>query len=317
MLKALASTFFYARFFRRFSRLGEQERRALQQPYDEDLSGKTWLITGASGGIGATIALAANARGALVVAAARNAELLAQLRASAAQPERMLPLVVDFSQLLSVRSGIAQLKTQGLRINVLVNNVGVLLNRRVLTQEGLESSFVSNVLSHFELTEGLRAARLMDQDGAVINMTSGGMYGTPLKLEPMLASDPKQYDGMAAYAMHKRAQVALTHYWNAQGKGAPKAYAMHPGWVDTAGVKSSLPWFRATLRRFLRQPVDAADTALWLGTTRPMTGEGVWLDRVLDSEHAFDFTRNSPHSSAELAEFLRAQCARVQSPAAS
>ena len=52
MLRALASLFFYARFYGQFSVAGLQRRRADWTPYNQDLSGQTWLITGASGGIG-------------------------------------------------------------------------------------------------------------------------------------------------------------------------------------------------------------------------------------------------------------------------
>ena len=71
---------------------------------------------------------------------------------------------------------------RGERIDVLVNNVGLLLDRFELTAEGLETSFVTNLLSHYVLTEGLRAAGRFADGAAVVNMSSGGMYGSPLRL---------------------------------------------------------------------------------------------------------------------------------------
>jgi hypothetical protein len=87
---------------------------------------------------------------------------------------------------------------------------------------------------------------------------------------------------------------------------------MHPGWADTDGVKSSLPWFRAVLHKRLRDPDQGADTALWLGTTRPPVEPegGIWLDRVRDAEHEFGFTRGGADAAA-LAAFLRERAARV------
>jgi hypothetical protein len=85
---------------------------------------------------------------------------------------------------------------------------------------------------------------------------------------------------------------------------------MHPGWADTDGVRTSLPWFRATLKARLRSTEQGADTALWLGTTRPAihADGGIWLDRVRDGEHEFGFTRGGADAGA-LRDFLRDRAA--------
>lgn len=312
MLRALASLFFYARFYTRFSRVGLRQRQRAWQAYPERLDGQTWLITGASGGIGAAIAQLAHARGARVLAVARSREKLAQLK-GAGPSGRLQPLPVNLASIADTRRLVQELRTRGERIDVLVNNVGALQDRFERTAEGLESSFATNLLSHFVLTEGLRAAGLFAQDAAVINMSSGGMYGAPLRLSEMNAAAAGEHDGMAAYAMHKRAQVELTRAWNQRWQGQPRAYVMHPGWVDTAGVQTALPWFRATLKRSLRNAEEGADTALWLGSTRPPLAAdgGIWLDRVLDPEHAFSLTRKATATADQLHDFLAAQAASI------
>lgn len=309
MLRALASAFFYTRFFHRFSTVGLRQRQSGFQPYPESLAGQTWLVTGASGGIGAAIATEAARRGATVLAMARNAHTLEAIGASL-PPDRWQPQPVDLSRMTAIRGWLG--RREG-AIDVLVNNVGVLLNDYRRSDEGLESSFASNLLGHYVLTEGLHAAGLLKPSGCVIEMSSGGAYGAKLALDPMLYPDGAGYDGMAAYAMHKRAQIELVRHWNRRWSQGPRAYAMHPGWVDTDGVKSSLPWFRATLRPFLRTPAQGADTALWLGTTRPTPDPegGFWLDRVRDPEHVFGFTRQDQPDAAALGAFLAAQAAAV------
>jgi dehydrogenase/reductase SDR family protein 12 len=303
MLRALASLFFYGRFLRPFSRIGLRER---QQQWSElpRLDGQCWLVSGASGGIGAAIVRGAIARGARVIAVARSADKLAALRAQTGAPERFVAECCDLASLTELRALLQRLSERGERIDVLLNNVGVLLNDYQQTSEGFESSFVSNLLGHYLLTEGLRKGHLFAADAAVINMASGGMYGARLDLAKLNAASASDFDGMAAYAQHKRAQVELTRYWNGQWQGEPKVYVMHPGWVDTDGVKRSLPWFRATLKRYLRSTDEGADTALWLGATRPPPpAEGIWLDRVLDPEHVFAISRGGA-SADELAAFL-------------
>jgi NAD(P)-dependent dehydrogenase (short-subunit alcohol dehydrogenase family) len=312
MLRAAASLFFYSRFYPRFSAAGLARRRRGWTDYPTGLAGQTWLVTGASGGLGRAIALAANARGATVLAAARSAQKLDALRGEATSPAAMVPLAFDLAQVREVRELAARVASGGTPVTVLVNNVGVLLNDFSRTAEGLEASFATNLLGHFVLAEALRAADALDPAGAVVNMSSGGMYGAKLDLSVLGRADAAGWDGMAAYAQHKRAQVELTRAWNAAWQGAPKCYAMHPGWADTEGVRSALPWFRAVLKARLRTTAQGADTALWLGTTRPPLDPegGIWLDRVRDPEHAFGFTRGGADATA-LRAFLREQAARI------
>jgi dehydrogenase/reductase SDR family protein 12 len=312
MLRTLLSTVFYARFAKRFSTKGLHERAAGWAPFTPRLTGQTWLVTGATGGIGRAIALGVAAAGATVIGCARRAELLDALVRDCAGPGRVEPAQVDLALTRDVAALAARLVSEGRRIDVLVNNVGVLLPAHSTTAEGVETSFATNLLNHWLLTTRLQAGGVLARDGAVINMSSGGMYGVPLDLAA-LERDAKSHDGMAAYAAHKRAQVALARHWRATWPKGPVAYAMHPGWVDTEGVKSALPGFRAFFRRVLRDAEQGADTAIWLGAARPPqpVEGGIWLDRVLDEEHAFAYTRREQPTPADLAAFLEARLARL------
>ena len=306
MLRSLASLVFYARFVRTFSALGYRRAARDWEAFTPDFSGQTWLITGATGGIGRAIALAANHYGARVLAVARSDDKLAALKADAASPRRLVPVNCDLSLMAAVGRLPESPAVSRRPVDVLVNNVGVLLNEHRLTGEGLETSFATNLLGHFVLTEGLRHAGRLADDGIVINVSSGGMYGTPLKLEPMNCQAPKDFDGMAAYALHKRAMVELTGWWNRQWQGQPRVQVMHPGWVDTQGVQTSLPGFRRTLKGVLRDADQGADTVLWLADQRPEPpGQGgIWLDRSLQPEHAFSFTRRASPTAQALVDYL-------------
>ncbi|TVS10750.1 MAG: SDR family NAD(P)-dependent oxidoreductase [Wenzhouxiangella sp.] len=307
VLRSLASLFFYARFVRSFSALGYRRAVGDQDSLAPDFSGQTWLVTGATGGIGRSIALQANHHGARVLAVARSQDRLKALKSEADKPGRLVPLAADLSLVDTVRQLPSKRSVQNRPIDVLVNNVGVLLNDHRVTEEGLETSFATNLLGPFVLTEELKEAGWLAADGVVINVSSGGMYGSPLKLEPMNCTDPDRFDGMNAYAMHKRALVELTRWWNGQWQGGPVAHVMHPGWVDTEGVRTSLPIFRKTLQRVLRTPEQGADTVLWLADQRPSPEPdgGIWLDRSLQPEHEFAWTRRSPHTAEDLVAYLR------------
>lgn len=310
MLNALASLFFYARFLPRFSRLGYARRARGFEAIDFAFRGQRWVVSGATGGIGRAIALGAAAGGAEVVALGRDALRLQALESESAG--RIRGFKVDLASVAATRAAAAALARAG-RVEVLVNNVGLMLHDFRRTAEGIETGFATNLLNHFVLTEGLREAGALDADSAVISMSSGGLYGARLDLAALEAKDADQHNGLAAYAQHKRAQVELTRWWNGLGASAPRAYVLHPGWVDTEGVRSALPQFRRLLGRWLRSAEEGADTALWLAAQRPPLSPegGLWLDRQRDTEHAFGFTRGGASAEALVAH-LRARLAPLE-----
>ena len=94
-----------------------------------------------------------------------------------------------------------------------------------------------------------KAARSQPQ-ATIIEMSSGGMYNAPLTLDYMGMKDPKKYNGVYAYAVHKRGQAELVKYWQRRhGASGLRCYVMHPGWADTDGVKTAMPNFRRRLRQ--------------------------------------------------------------------
>jgi len=299
---------FYGRFTPSYSRIGYQARRLTWPRFDADFTGQRWLVTGASGGIGAAIASGAASRGAKVLAVARSGEKLeaARQRAGDAAPG-IGNLRCDLSSVAAIRGLLEDLKAAGDPVDVLVNNVGVLLNTLQVTGEGFEASYATNLLGHYQLTEGLMDAGLLGDRPLVINMASGGLYNVPLNTGLLNVTDPKRYGGKAAYASHKRAQVALSGLWHerlaAEG-GA--SYVMHPGWARTEGVRDSLPVFYRIQGAVLRTPAEGADTALWLAGTRPaQAGEAIWFDRAVRPQHLFAHTREAQCGAGEVVEKLR------------
>ncbi len=306
MIRNIASGLFYARFLNAFSTLGFRRRVGQLQIDEFDFSGQRWLVTGASGGIGRAVVLKALHSGADVIAVARSQEKLDRLTSEVTGPGHLQTVACDLSLIGETRALASHPALQGGQIDALVNNVGVLLNDAQLTDEGFEASLATNLLGHFVLAEALLGSDRLDPEAAVVEVSSGGMYGVALDLEKIFDAPYKRWDGMTAYALHKRAQVALVQAWNQRWTGQRRAYVMHPGWVDTDGVKTALPGFRASLRRVLRTPDQGADTILWLLDRRPDVSDpgGIWLDRHLDPEHAFGFTRNGRHTPDELYQCL-------------
>lgn len=308
MLKSFAALVFYARFLLPFSAIGHRRRLAASPAPPFDFRGQRWCITGASGGIGRAIALAALRAGAEVHALARDPSKLEVLRVDAGKDAACLHAVrIDLASVAQATAWAAHAP----RFDVLVHNVGVMMHAHRLTAEGVETSFATNLLVPFAMTAALRHRGALDASSLIVSVSSGGAYGAKLDLDALEVREPAAHDGFMAYAQHKRAQIELTRWWNAQVNG-PRALVMHPGWVDTEGVRSSLPGFRRVLQRVLRNGEQGADTALWLAATRPEPKPegGVWLDRHCDSEHAFALTRGGASAEA-LADALTQRLARL------
>lgn len=304
---ALRGIMFFSLFWPSFTRLGFEARRHAWGPQTGDLDGQTWLVTGASAGIGREIALTAASAGARVVAVARRADPLRTLAAAA--EGKVETRVCDLSSMTAVVDLAATLPV----IDVLVNNVGVMFNRRQQTHEGLDSGFATNVLGHYVLTEEVIERDRLAEGGAVVTMTSGGAYNVPLALEPLTNLSP--YDGTLAYAYHKRAQIALNDHWRQRYQPRLRFYVTHPGWVDTPGVAEAMPLFRSTFSLLLRTVQQGADTALWLAATRPASSraDAVWFDRAEHPAHLLPGTRQGASTEALVALLERCRRATTRS----
>jgi dehydrogenase/reductase SDR family protein 12 len=311
---------FYGRFTASFTQVGYRWRSLAWPQFKPEFQGQRWLVTGASGGLGRYIALTAARAGADVVAVARNPAKLEALRSEAAGAgSRVTTEACDFA-LQSDTERLLQ-RLQGTPpFDVLVNNVGVLLDELEVTQEGREASFATNLLSHYQLTEGLlRRGLLRAPGGCVVNMTSGGGYNVPLSVPMLNVTDPKRYSGVVAYGFHKRAQMVLNQYWrDTYGPRGVQFYVMHPGWADTDGVKRSLPRFRKILRPILRNEASGADTALWLAAHRPSQPEHecVWFDRAVRTAHVYERTRATRDTPQKLVDYLERELAQRQAASA-
>ncbi|MEQ8859081.1 MAG: SDR family NAD(P)-dependent oxidoreductase [Pseudomonadales bacterium] len=301
---ALRGVLFFSLFWPSFTRLGFEARRRWWDTSQPDLSGQTWLVTGASAGIGREIALAAARSGARVIAAARRADALDDLAMQSGGA--IEPRATDLSQMGAVLDLAASLP----RVDVLINNVDVMFNRPQTTVDGLDAGFATNLLGHYLLTEEMIDHDRLAAGAGVVTMTSGGAYNVPLTLEPLI--DMRPYEGTLAYAYQKRAQIALNGYWRQHYESRFRFYVTHPGWVETPGVAEAMPLFRMTFAALLRTPRQGADTALWLGATRPVSrrADSVWFDRAEYPAHLLPGTRQGA-ATGDLIGLLDDHKARV------
>ncbi len=192
------------------------------------MDGKLVLITGAASGIGLAAARGFAELGATVAAVARSEErahdVVREVRAAVPAAD-VRPWACDVSSIAELRrlaAGYAQAES---RLDVLVNNAGVMPDERQRSVEGHELMFATHVLAPFALTALLREMLERSAPARVINVSSGGMYGQGLPGEDV-ESDQAGYGPKKLYARTKREQVVITEQWADRLRGNRRGGAL-------------------------------------------------------------------------------------------
>ena len=276
------------------------------------MPGKLVLVTGASSGLGYAAAEGFARLGASVWLLARSRERGEAARAKIAACSGHGDVhvgICDLGKLKSVGEFAKRFRDQTPGLDVLVNNAGVMTEERALSADGIELTFATNVLGPFLLTNLLTPLLEQRACARIINVSSGGMYTHRIRVDD-LQSEHGRFEGTKAYARTKRAQVILTQIWARRLAGSGVVvHAMHPGWSDTPGVRSSLPRFYKATRPLLRTPAQGADTIIWLGAAAEpgQRSGGFWHDRRERPTHLLPGTGETQ----EERESLWAQCVRL------
>ncbi len=203
-----------------------------------DQTGRVAVVTGANSGLGLETARQLAVHGATVVLAVRSLErgaaALDDIRTTA--PEARLELErLDLASLASVRDAADALNGRFDRIDLLVNNAGVMYTDRELTADGFELQFGTNHLGHFAFTLRLLDRMLTVVGSRVVTVASLGHWAPfHLDLDDLRAEG--RYNRFAAYSRSKLANLLFTYELHRRlvAAGAPTAaLAAHPGGSDT------------------------------------------------------------------------------------
>jgi NAD(P)-dependent dehydrogenase (short-subunit alcohol dehydrogenase family) len=211
-----------------------------------DQSGRIAVITGGNSGIGLEAARFLAGRGARIVLACRDesraASAAADITASVDGAEvETLPL--DLSALESVRAAAAEIRSRYPRLDLLVNNAGVMMTPHQRTADGFELQFGTNHLGHFALT-GLVLPSLLPVPGSrIVTISSNGHKVGRINFDDLQSE--QRYRRAGAYAQSKLANLLFTYELQRRlaDAGAPTiAVAAHPGTART-GLVRNLPAF--------------------------------------------------------------------------
>ncbi|XP_028328386.1 dehydrogenase/reductase SDR family member 12-like isoform X1 [Gouania willdenowi] len=265
------NTVWFLNGIQQYTRKGYEEACKSFEPKDLEVSavGRHFMITGANSGIGRATAMVVAKKGGTVHMVCRNKGRAEEARAAIVNESGNTEVfihIVDLSQTHKVSQFAENFKKQFSSLNVLINNAGCMLHKRELNAEGLEKNFATNIMGVYILTQTLIPLLQMSRDPRVITVSSGGMLVQKLRFDD-LQSEKGSFDGLMVYAQNKRQQVVLTEQW---AKANPLIHfsVMHPGWVDTPAVSSSMPEFHHMMGERLRTVEQGADTVVWLALSR-------------------------------------------------
>ncbi|BBZ35485.1 SDR family NAD(P)-dependent oxidoreductase [Mycolicibacterium confluentis] len=244
-----------------------------------DQSGRVAVITGSNTGLGFQTARVLAARGAKVVLAVRN---LDKGNAAAAQILGLVPRAdvsvqpLDLGSLQSVRTAASELKSAYPRIDLLINNGGVMYPPKQTTKDGFELQFGTNHLGHFALT-GLLLENLLGVEGSRVVVVASiahniraGIHFDDLQWE-------RSYNRVSAYGQSKLANLMFAYELQrrlAAASASTIAVAAHPGISNTELMRhvpgSNLPGYNAIAGLFTNSPAVGA-----LASLRAATDPGV------------------------------------------
>jgi len=201
-------------------------------------------------------------------------------------------------------------RDENIPLDVLINNAGVMLEKETQTPEGIDTTFATNTLSNYILTEELIPVLRKGKNPRVIIVSSGGMLTEPLLVREKYAHHKKAWLGRTAYARTKRHQLVLVEEFAKKYKDDGILFAsVHPGWADTPSVQDAMPGFYEKLKPKLRSGEQGADCIFWLAVTLNLTLEKdsgeFFRDRRHEIKHfCISKTKYKPENATEFMRWV-------------
>ncbi|ETS73968.1 hypothetical protein PFICI_13834 [Pestalotiopsis fici W106-1] len=281
----------YAKLFSEPKGPGDQRPTALGIVKDNDLLG-TWtdkvvLLTGGTSGIGVETARALYATGAHVFITARSmdkAEATVQDITSSINGRGSIGVIeMDMDSLESVRKAADDFLSRTTRLNVLINNAGIMACPRTLTMDGFERQFAVNYLAHFALTilllPSLMASSSSTFNSRVVNVSSSSHRFSSVDFSDINLTH--SYDPYRAYGQSKTALNWLSNYIDrAYGPRGVHALCLNPGGIWTGLQGYATPqqleeWKKdkETMKQ-MQSPAQGAATTVWAAAGKVWEGHG-------------------------------------------
>ena len=241
------------------------------------MQGKVVLITGGTSGIGRAAATALAATGAEVVVTGRNRErgeaAVGEIRRASGSAKVSL-MLADLAVQAEVRRLAQGFQERHDRLDVLVNNAGLIQSRRTETPEGIELTLAVNHLAPFLLTNLLLDLLKRSAPSRIITVSSEARRHAEIDFDDLQSE--RRYRAFPVYGMTKLANILFTYELAERLRGTGVvANCVHPGGVNTNFGNNDrslgILLFRA-FKPFMRTPEQGADTVVYLASS-PEAGE--------------------------------------------
>lgn len=240
-----------------------------------DQQGRVAIVTGANSGIGFETARVLAEKGAAVIMACRNLDK-ANPKADeirAAHPGSSVEVMeLDLSNLDSVRELADAFKARHTRLDLLINNAGIMVPPYGKTSQGFETQFGVNHLGHFALTGALLDLIVSTPGSRVVTVSSVAHYMGKIDFGDL--NWEKGYKAQAAYGQSKLANLLFTYELQRRLAAAGKdtlAVAAHPGWTST-NLQEHAPSVKFMNRFFAQEPSMGALPTLYAATESDVNG---------------------------------------------
>lgn len=231
-----------------------------------DLTGKTVIVTGGNSGLGFEAVKALAEKSARVIIACRSIEKGKDARNKIIEihPNADINVMeLDLMDLKSIRNFADQLKKKHSKLDILINNAGIMMVPHTLTKDGFESQIGTNHLGHFALTGQLLDLLKRTPKSRVVNVSSMAHKTGVMDFDNLLYTNGEGYTPIKAYGRSKLSNILFTYelqrFFEAN-KIDCMALAAHPGVSDTNLFNNAAPkWLLKVLRPLFLLMVQPAE----------------------------------------------------------
>ncbi|KAG8168684.1 hypothetical protein KVR01_001433 [Diaporthe batatas] len=261
--------------------------------FDGSLDKKVAVVTGCSSGIGVPTVEALAAAGCIVYGGVRGAsierakEAFSSVLKDPRTKDKVHLLDLDLTSLASVKGFADEIKKRESRVNLLINNAGIMaVPTRVLTKDGFESQIGTNHLAHFYLFQNLKDLLIAgskaspDFASRVVCVSSSAHKNNPVILDDINLAKPGSYEQWKAYGNSKTANIWMANHierlYSSQGI---HAYSLMPGGIATPLQKHVPEMMESvkeleTVKNYMKNTEQGCATTIWAATARDLEGRG-------------------------------------------
>lgn len=279
-----------------------------------DGTGLTAIVTGASSGIGTETSRVLAMRGVHVIMAVRNVAAGKNVKEAIVKEipsAKVDAMELDLSSMASVRKFASDFKTQGLPLNLLINNAGIMATPFMLSKDKIELQFATNHIGHFLLSNLLldtmkKTAQESKREGRIVNVASEAhrfAYSEGIRFDKINAES--RYNSLGAYGQSKLANILhaneLAKHLKEEGVNIT-ANSLHPGSITTNLFRHSnlINGFTSTIGKLVLKNVQQGAATQCYVALSPQV-RGISGEYFMDSNVG---KTNAQGKSVELAKKL-------------